>query len=130
MYKSLLSGDYIENVNSYRKVHEGYEDTSTDTSNLIPEFSLHEEISIESPTQTSIRGTQINKETNYDVLCNLIHFIGRQQHSNDAQRHNRMQIFDNNCTSRSFNPILSSVVWHKLNDRTDGGIDGRSFKRI
>lgn len=69
----------------------------------------------ESPMQTYTAsiGAEINKETNFDVVCNLIHSISRKLNS-----HQQLNIFAKLCQSPSSNYILSAVAWHKLNNRT------------
>lgn len=82
---------------------------------------LPEQFSIESTTENSVTtpDTQIEKETKFDVLRNLLqHSICRKDQPQDNVR---LQRFDNLCTSRSSNYILSAVAWHKLNDLTGGG---------
>lgn len=62
----------------------------------------------------------IKKETECDVICNLVDSICRKQHSHQhhPQQHhneqNRIQLCDNISTARY---ILSTIVWNKLNGR-------------
>lgn len=94
---------------------------------FIPKILLHEDSSTESPTKrsTATRKTQIKKETKFDVVSNLLHSICGKPHS---LQHNRLQRFDNLCTSQSSKYILSTVVWHKLRGRIDDGIDENLIK--
>lgn len=113
---SLFSAEYFEIGSSFPNNDDEENATgklTIEIGDFLPKVWLPEQFSIESTTESSVTtlDTHMEKETKFDVVRNLLHSIGRKDQPQDNVR---LQRFDNLCTSRSSNYILSTVAWHKL----------------